>query len=157
MTLITKTATCLILIGELTMGAGLASAQQADADASYTRKVEGSYADVTFAVEQAITNEGLVIDSVSHVGAMLARTKGDVGGEKPLFVEADTYNFCSAVVSRQVMEADITNIRFCPYGIFVYETADEPGKIVVGHRTHAVESMAPVDEMLSRIVDTATE
>lgn len=153
----TRTTTCLTLIGALTIGASATSAQQADAGATYTKKVDGSFADVTFAVEQAITNEGLVIDSVNHVGAMLSRTKEDVGGEKTLFLEADTFNFCSAVVSRQVMEADITNIRFCPYGIFVYEAADTPGKIVVGHRTHAVESMAPVDEMLGRIVDTATE
>ena len=139
------------------LAAGAAAAQPAGEPPVYTRQVEGSFADVAFAVEQAITNEGRVIDSVNHVGAMLSRTKGDVGGAKDLFTEADTFNFCSAVVSRQAMEADIANIQFCPYGIFVYEAAAEPGRIVVGHRMHAAESMAAVDELLTRIVDTATK
>jgi hypothetical protein len=42
--------------------------------------------------------------------------------------------FCSAVASRQAMEADIGNIAFCPYVLFVYEAADDPGTVVVGFR-----------------------
>ncbi|HRO16070.1 MAG TPA: DUF302 domain-containing protein [Paracoccus sp. (in: a-proteobacteria)] len=158
----TETAT-LALIGALMLGAGTASAQQATGGAAagenapYARQVEGSFADVAFAVEQAITNEGLVIDSTNHVGAMLSRTKGDVGGAKDLYTEADTYNFCSAIQSRQAMEADIANIQFCPYSIFIYETVAEPGNIVVGHRVYPGEAMAGVNELLTRIVDTAAE
>ena len=151
----TMVAGGIALIGAL--AAGAVSAQQAGEATIYTKQVDGSFEDVAFAVEQAITNEGLVIDSVNHVGAMLSRTKGDVGGEADLYTEADTFNFCSAIVSRQAMEADITNIQYCPYGIFVYEAVAEPGKIVVGHRTHDAKGMAAVDELLSRIVDTATE
>ncbi|UXU76563.1 DUF302 domain-containing protein (plasmid) [Paracoccus sp. SMMA_5_TC] len=125
--------------------------------APYLRTVDGSFDDVVFAVEQAITNEGLVIDLKSHVGDMLARTKEDVGGAKDLFTHADIFSFCSAKVSRQVMEADPANIQHCPYTIFVYEKADEPGKIVVGHRTYPGESMQPVNEMLTRLVDAGTD
>lgn len=128
-----------------------------DAGASYVRTVEGSFEDVAFAVEQAITNEGLVIDLTSHVGDMLARTKEDVGGAKDLFTHADIFSFCSAKVSREVMEVDPANIQHCPYSIFVYETADEPGKIFIGHRTYPGETMQPVNEMLTRLVDTGTE
>ena len=125
--------------------------------ASYVRTVEGTFDDVTFAVEQAITNEGLVIDLTSHVGDMLARTKEDVGGTMDLFTHADIFSFCSAMVSREVMEADPANIQHCPYTIFVYERADEPGKINVGHRLYPGETMKPVNEMLTRLVDTGTE
>ena len=150
------------LVGALILGAGAASAQQA-ADgggagvAPYTKQMEGSFEDAAFAVEQAITNEGLVIDSTHHVGEMLSRTKGDVGGDKDLYTQADTFNFCSAVLSRKAMEADISNIQFCPYSVFVYEAAAEPGSIVVGHPVYPGEAMAEVNALLSKIVDAATE
>lgn len=145
----------------LSLPSGHAMAQDAassgETGSSYVRTVEGSFEDVAFAVEQAITNEGLVIDLTSHVGEMLARTKEDVGGAKDLFTQADIFSFCSAKVSREVMEADPANIQHCPYSIFVYETVDEPGKIVVGHRTYPGETMQPVNEMLTKLVDTGTE
>lgn len=152
----------LALIAALVLGAGAAPAQEqtdggAAGRAPYTKQVEGAFADVAFAVEQAITNEGLVIDSTHHVGEMLSRTKGDVGGEKDLYTEADTFNFCSAVLSRKVMEADISNIQFCPYSIFVYEAAAEPGRIVVGHPVYPGNAMTEVNALLSKIVDAATE
>lgn len=136
---------------------GAAAAQAAGEAANYTKTVEGAFEDITFAVEQAIINDGLVIDLKSHVGDMLSRTREDVGGETELFTGADIYSFCSALVSRQVMEAEITNIQFCPYNIFVYQTSDAEGQVVVGHRIYPGETMVPVNEMLTRLVDTATE
>ena len=132
-----------------------ARAQTPPDGAAYARTVDAPFDDVTFAVEQAITNAGLVIDNTSRVGDMLARTKADVGGTKDLYTQADAYTFCSADVSRKVMEADVTNIQFCPYSIFVYETADQPGQVTVGHRQYPGETMAPVNALLSRIVDEA--
>lgn len=126
-------------------------------NAAYTKTIDGSFEDVSFAVEQAITNEGLVIDLTSHVGDMLARTKEDVGGEKDIFTHADVFSFCSAKISREVMEVDPGNLQYCPYGIFVYETADQPGKIVVGHRVYPGEVMKPVNDMLTKLVETAAE
>ncbi len=70
----------------------------------------------------AIVGRGLVIDYVSHVGEMLARTGADVGSDVELFAAADVFLFCSAVTSRNVMEADPMNIAYCPYGIFVADT-----------------------------------
>ena len=133
-----------------------ALAQASPDSAAYTKTLDAAFDDVTFAVEQAITNAGLVIDNTSHVGEMLSRTKADVGGAKDLYTEADAYTFCSADVSRKVMEADITNIQFCPYSIFVYETADQPGRVTVGHRLYPGDTMAPVNALLSGIVDEAT-
>lgn len=158
----TKTATlwagAALLVFSLSHGQAVAQ----DAPASgtgdaYVRTVDGAFEDVTFAVEQAITNEGLVIDLTSHVGDMLARTKEDVGGAKDLFAHADIFSFCSAKVSREVMEVDPANIQHCPYSIFVYETADEPGKVIVGHRHYPGESMVPVNELLTKLVDAGTE
>lgn len=123
-------------------------------EAPVTYVVEDSFDNVAFAVESAIVGAGLVIDHVSHTGEMLERTRADVGSDKVLFTQADIFSFCSASVSRQVMEADITNVQHCPYGIFVYEMADQPGTITVGHRAYS-GSMAPVQDLLSGIVKEA--
>jgi len=93
-----------------------------------THTFNGSFEDAAFAVENAIIGRGLVVDYVSHVGEMLARTGADVGSDIKLFEAADVFLFCSAVVSRSVMEADPMNIAYCPYGIFVAEK-DEPDRV----------------------------
>ena len=119
-----------------------------------THDVEGNFDEVVFAVEDAIISAGLVVDHVSHTGEMLERTRADVGSDTVLFNAADIFSFCSAKVSRAVMEADPLNIQFCPYNIFVYETPDRPGVITVGHRAYD-GSMAPVNDLLSGIVEEA--
>lgn len=117
-----------------------------------TYDFDGSFEDAAFAVENAIVNQGLVIDSTSHVGEMLNRTGEDVGSDVKIFEAADVYSFCSAVVSRQVMEADPMNIVHCPYNIFV---AERDGKVFVGHRDYPDGAMDAVEELLSGIANEA--
>lgn len=113
---------------------------------------DGSFEDATFAVESAIVDQGLVIDYVSHVGEMLNRTGADVGSDTMLFKEADIFVFCSAVVSREVMEADPMNLAHCPYGIFVAETEDG---VMVGRRDYPDGPMEKVEALLDGIIDEA--
>jgi uncharacterized protein (DUF302 family) len=113
---------------------------------------DGSFEDARFAVENAIVNAGLVIDYESHVGEMLNRTGADVGSDKMLFKAADIFIFCSAVVSREVMEADPMNIAHCPYGIFVAETADG---VMIGRRDYPAGAMDKVEALLDGIIDEA--
>jgi len=96
-------------------------------------EASGAFDDVRFDLENAIVNRGLVIDYVSHIGDMLARTADDVGGKKQIFENAQAMLFCSANLSRKAMEADPANIAYCPYTLFVYETPDA-GKVTVGFR-----------------------
>jgi uncharacterized protein (DUF302 family) len=124
----------------------------AHADNTVLYKYDGSFDDATFAVEGAIVGKGLVIDYVSHVGEMLERTATDVGSEVQVFKAADIFLFCSAVVSRKVMEADPLNIVHCPYSIFVME--DDNG-VRIGHRTFPDGPMKMVQELLVSIVDDA--
>jgi uncharacterized protein (DUF302 family) len=119
-----------------------------------THTFQGSFDDATFAVENAIINHGLVIDSVSHVGEMLARTKDDVGGGKDLFENADLYQFCSALISRKVMEADIRNIAYCPYRIFVFS---KDGVVTIGYPGMPEGPMKEVEALLDSIVREAAE
>lgn len=119
-----------------------------------TYPTQDSFDDLAFAVESAILDRGLVIDSTSHVGEMLDRTKADVGGSVDLFVQADVYSFCSASISRQVMEADPMNIAYCPYDIFVFQRPGEDGA-TVGFRGFPEGSMQAVQTLLDDIAREA--
>ncbi len=119
-----------------------------------TTPFNGSFEDATFAVENAIVGEGLVIDFTSHVGEMLNRTGADVGSDVTIFDAADIFLFCSAQVSREVMEVNPMNIAHCPYSIFV---ADQGGEVVIGHRTYPEGEMQKVEALLDGIVKSALE
>lgn len=111
----------------------LVSAAQADGLKTYT--VKGNFDGVAFEVESTIVNKGLVIDTKGDVGGMLERTGKDVAeGSKDLYVGAKYFAFCSAVLSRKMMEADPATMGLCPYVVFVYETKASPGEVVVGYR-----------------------
>ena len=124
------------------------------ADDAVTFPFDGSFDDAAFAVENAIIGRGLVIDYVSHTGEMLARTAADVGSDTVLFAEADIFLFCSASLSRKVMEADPMNIAHCPYGIFV---AEQTGDVMIGYRTFPEGPMLRVQALLEQIVQEALE
>lgn len=114
----------------------------------------GSFDDATFSVEGAIVGQGLVIDYISHAGEMLNRTGADLGATKEIFKAADIFLFCSAVVSRKVMEADPLNIVHCPYSIFVFE--NETG-VKVGYRNYPEGPMKEVQALLDGIAREAIE
>ena len=131
----------------LIAGTGLAQAEGAT-----VYPFDGSFDDAAFGVESAIVGRGLVIDYVSHTGEMLARTAEDVGSDVVLFDEADIYLFCSAVLSRKVMEADPMNIAHCPYGIFVMQ---RDGEVSVGYRDLPEGPMQEVETLLDEIAREA--
>lgn len=130
----------------------LSLATPALADGFFTLDVDAEFEDVIFNVELAITNQGLVIDDVSFVGAMLARTKEDVGGEVDLFSDARIFSFCSAMLSRETMERNLRNIQYCPYNIYVYQAAEEGAPVYVGYRESVDPAMRPVNHLLQQIV-----
>jgi len=98
--------------------------------------VKGKFANVLDDLKFAITGHGLVIDHISHVGAMLDRTGKDLGKTKRMYGndQGQVLSFCSATVSRGTMEADIHNIVFCPYTIAVYSSLADPGTVHVAYR-----------------------
>jgi len=122
---------------------------QAQAQDVVTYPFDGEFEDATFAIENAIVGQGLNIDYVSHVGDMLKRTAADVGGTKQIFVAADIYLFCSAVLSRKVMESNPLNVVNCPYSVFAFENTDG---VQVGHRTYPEGPMKQVQSLLDDIV-----
>jgi uncharacterized protein (DUF302 family) len=125
----------------------------------YQTKAE--FADVRQNLIDAIVNHGYVLDFNGRVGDMLKRTRKDVGGE-PLYRDAEYMVFCSAVISRNTMQADIHNIGFCPYILTIYETNAKPGTINVSYRkmsnaTNTDQSLVAVEKMLDEIAREAVE
>ncbi len=135
----------------------------AEGDASEYRKTyvsSGTFAEVRDNLELAITGRGIVINNVSHIGNMLARTGKDVGSSVQVFGQAEALEFCSAVLSRKMMEADPHNIVFCPYIISVYTLPGEQDKVYLSYRRpHLVgseasrESLKEVEQLLDDIID----
>ncbi len=141
----------------LLMTAGLATclATAAPAQDMITYTTDQPFEDVIFGLENAIIDQGLVIDSTSHVGDMLERTRADVGSDVTIFIKADVYSFCSAAVSRKVMEADPMNIVFCPYDIFVTVSPETPDQTMIGFRSYPEGAMKEVEALLDTIARAA--
>lgn len=146
-----------LLIGLVALAAG------AGASELETYTVKGNFDGIAFDVESTIVNKGLVIDMKGDVGGMLERTGKDVSeGAKDLYTGARYFAFCSAVLSRKMMEADPGTMGLCPYIIFVYETKAKPGEVVVGYRSledagsdDAEDVLEEIDKWLDGIVREA--
>lgn len=143
--------------------AGTAVAGPPDTKPYKIYKTQGKYESVKQDIEIAITNRGLVVDHTSHIGKMLERTGKDLGLTQQVYGDAGSMQFCSAVVSRKTMEADPTNIAFCPYIIFYYTLPKDPNTVYVGYRrplradgtpaSHA--ALQEVEKLLDGIVKDA--
>lgn len=146
-------AACLVTATVFAGGAAMAAGDDVE-----IRETDGAFADVAQAAQDAIINRGYKIDYHGMIGEMLKRTAGDVGATKALYKDAEFFTFCSAVLSRQVMEADAGDIAYCPYVVFVYEKAETPGTVTVGFRhLPAGGERDKVNALLTEIIDEAAE
>jgi len=153
------------LLGALLLLVPLAgSAAQADMVTDYRKTYvsHGSFADVRENLALAITGRGIVINNVSHIGNMLARTGKDLGAGVDVYAQAEALEFCSAVLSRNMMEADRHNIVFCPYIISVYTLPGEKDRVYLSYRRPQLvgnaaskESLQAVEQLLDEIIDEA--
>lgn len=139
--------------------AGLVHGALAASDYMAVFSKKGNFDDVRDAVDMAITDRGMVVNNVSHVGEMLERTGKDLGETRHIFLKAEVLEFCSAVVSRKMMEADPDNIVFCPYAISVYVVPEKPDEVRVSYRKPQIagsvasqKALKAVDDLLSSIV-----
>jgi len=134
----------------------------AEGDLVVSRAVKGEYSEVRERLVLAIELQGLVVDHTSKVGEMLARTAKDLGTGRRIYGEAEVLQFCSAVASRQMVEADAALLAFCPYGIAVYTLASDPYTTYLAFRRPSAgasgaqkTALERVDALLTTIVDEA--
>jgi uncharacterized protein (DUF302 family) len=134
-----------------------------DTNPVVTYSKRAKFEDVRDDLKLAIEGKGLVIDLQSYVNRMLERTGKDVGSPRRLYADAQAFVFCSATLSRKMMEADPANAAFCPYSIMVYETVKEPGQVHVAYRRSwrtdgsatSKAALAEVDKLLDGIARSA--
>ena len=129
---------------------------------TYAKKAP--FEDVKFELTNAIIDRGLTVDYTGLIGRMLERTGADVGSTRPLYRQAEFLTFCSAKLSRAMMEADLANVGFCPYVVFIYEAAEKPGETVIGYRRPSSsgseaskKALAEIDALLDGIVRDAVK
>jgi len=113
-------------------------------------------------VEFAITDEAMVINAVGRIAEMLDRTGTDLGIGERVYLNGESLEFCSALLSRRMMEADPHSIVFCPYVIAIYELVDEPGTVYVGYQRVPLvgdeatrKALQDVEDLLDRVVNNA--
>jgi uncharacterized protein (DUF302 family) len=111
----------------------------------------GSWDDVKQQLVLAIENHGLVVNHESKVGEMLERTGKDLGAAKQIYTRAEVLEFCSAALSRQVMEADPRMLALCPYSVGIYTLPGEANKVHLVYRRPRLDGSVPAAQALQRV------
>jgi uncharacterized protein (DUF302 family) len=124
------------------------------ADWMVRKQVHADFDEVRDSVVMAIENRGLVVNYVSHIGDMLERTGNDIGAKRKIFSKAETIEFCSAALSRKMMEADPHNIVLCPFAISIYTVPGETGTWVAYRRPQG-SAAKQVEPLLAEIASEA--
>ena len=124
-------------------------------------ETSSSFGDVMEGLQSAIQERGMYINNIMHMGEMLERTGKDLGLGEPIFLKAESIEFCSAPLSRKMSTEDPARIVNCPFIVSAYVLPKEPGKTYVVHReiprdqVAASAVMAEVAENLKGIAEAA--
>lgn len=117
-------------------------------------EAKGRFDEVRESLVAAIEGRGLVISYTAHIGAMLDRTGKDIGAAKRVYDRAESLEFCSAIASRRMMEANAANIVYCPYAVAIYTLPGKPGVVHLAYRRPPPE-LSAIDDLLKGIVAEA--
>ena len=124
-------------------------------------EADSSFEDVLDALRFGIEERGLYINNVMNMGEMLERTGQDLGADTQIFTRAESIEFCSAVLSRQMTSEDPRLVVNCPFIIAVYTLPDQPDTTYIAHRaippaeTAASPAMQAVADMLKGLAEAA--
>lgn len=124
-------------------------------------KAQGSYQDVRDNLQMAIEGKGLKITNTNHIAEMLERTGKDIGETRQVYENAEQFEFCSATVSRHMMEADPHAIVMCPYSVVVY-TIPNDKTVYLAYRKPAAtrnpalkKTLVELEKLLAGIIKDA--
>jgi len=146
----------------LAAAAVLALGPFAQADDRYAvYQSDSGFEDVMDGLKLAIQERGMYINNVMHMDEMLERTGEDLGMDETIYTDAQSVEFCSAVLSRRMAAEDPVRIVNCPFIIAVYTLPQEPDTTYVAHRvipaaeTEQSEIMREVADMLQAVAEGA--
>jgi uncharacterized protein (DUF302 family) len=123
-------------------------------------ETSSSFADVMEGLQSAIQERGMYINNIMHMGEMLERTGKDLGLGEPIYLKAESIEFCSAILSRKMSQEDPARVVNCPFIVAAYVLAKDPGKTYVVYReipkdqVETSKVMAEVSENLKGIAET---
>jgi uncharacterized protein (DUF302 family) len=124
-------------------------------------KTQGDFQYVRDSLESAIEGKGLVINHTNKIAEMLARTGRDLGATRQVYENGEQFEFCSATISRRMMEADPHAMVMCPYIVSVY-TLPGDKNVYIAYRKPFVtgnpalqEAMTEVEKLLTDIIEDA--
>ncbi len=117
---------------------------------------DAPFEDVFQDLQDAVINQGLVIDYIGHVNEMLIRTADAVlddtdDGEKTPYLNAKFILFCSAALTHQAVRANRHNLATCPYVIFAYQTHERPERTIVGYRNPEMGVPGPTRLVMEKV------
>lgn len=124
-------------------------------------KAQGAYQDVRDSLQMAIEGKGLKINHTNLIAEMLDRTGKDVGATRQVYVDGEQFEFCSATVSRKMMEADPHAMVMCPYIISVYTIPNDKSVYIAYRKPPATrnpalkQALADVEKMITEIIQDA--
>lgn len=145
----------------LALSLSLAPAHSSAAGGYAVYESESAFDDVMDGLKLAIQERGLYINNIMHMGEMLERTGKDLGHDEPIYQRAESIEFCSAVLSREMTAEAPERIVNCPFIISVYSLPGTEGATYVVHREFpedqvaASAAMAKVATMLKEVAQAA--
>jgi len=152
------------LFMSLVLSLWVGSAVASNVEIMEVYSAEQDFATVGENLRQAVINRGLVVSNVSHLSEMLSRTGADLGDAKPVYDDAEIYEFCSAVLSRAMVESDPRNIVHCPLSVAIYTLPGEPGRVYAAFRRPTVlapesslAALQPIEDLLRGVAREALE
>jgi hypothetical protein len=123
---------------------------------------QGGFEEVLENIRMAVIERGMLVSGSLHVQDMLDRTGKDLGFEHPVYLKAESVEFCSAALSHRMIADDPRNLTVCPFTVAAYVLASEPQRVYVAYgRKHLAGkptgSAAAVQELLDGIARQAAE
>jgi uncharacterized protein (DUF302 family) len=118
-------------------------------------KTQGTFTDVRDSLQFAIEGKGLKINHTNKIAEMLARTGTAVGASKQIYVDGEQFEFCSATISREMMEADPHAMVMCPYIVSVY-TIPNDKNVYIAYRKPGPTSNPALKKALGDVENLLT-
>jgi uncharacterized protein (DUF302 family) len=94
---------------------------------------EERFEDVVENIKMAIIDRGMLVSGTLHISEMLNRTGPDLGFPD-VFTQAESVEFCSALISHKMAQVAAENVVICPFTIAVYVSKAQPEQVFVAYR-----------------------
>jgi uncharacterized protein (DUF302 family) len=119
-------------------------------------KTRGDFQDVRDLLVIAIEGKGLKITHHNMIADMLERTGKDLGTTRQIYEFGEQMEFCSATVSRKMLEVDPHAMVLCPYIISVYKIPSDPN-VYIAYRKPPPTSNPALKNALENVENLLTE